>query len=80
MEVREEVLREMYGSVGRGMEKCEGRCGGKCQVSVGRCEEVLRQVWGSVGRGLEKCGGKEVCLDVGKCGIRREALVVNLEL
>ena len=68
------------------MEKCEGWCGGKYQVvgkvwgSVGRCEEVLRQVWGSVGRGLEKCGGKEVCLDVGKCGGCGEALVVNLEL
>ena len=33
---------------GVGEKKCGGRCGGRCQVSVG-CEEVLREMWGSVG-------------------------------
>ena len=31
----EKVSREMWGSVGRGVKKC----GGRCQVSVERCED-----------------------------------------
>ena len=42
--VCEEVLRKVWGSVRKGVEKY----GRRCQVSVERCEEVLRAVWGSV--------------------------------
>ena len=49
-----EMWGKVRGNVGRGMGKCRGRCGEKCQVSVGGCEEVLREV---CGRDMEKNGG-----------------------
>ena len=61
----EEVLREVWGSVRKGVE----RCGGRCQVSAERCEGVLRAVRVSVRGEVWKVWREvwEVCRDVGKC-------------